>query len=327
MKETVAIGLDVGHSAVKMAFELGGKVQHVLFRSMAIPAFQISDHDTAVEAARETVRVGDRDYFFGETAWTQSGGLGVTGLNQDWIDTTEHKALIAGALKLLDDAGVPAQRLLVMGLPSATYGQQAQKLKEIVASLTEAEIKVYPQPMGPYQGMLLDARGIPNPSLPSGQRSWGVVDMGRYSTDFMLMMNGKWVEKASGSCGGFRLAAEHLQKRLEVEGILADLGECEDALRERRITNFGKRLDIGSLADEAIQRAVPEIIDTATRLMEPFVRKLDGVLVAGGPAEILYPAIKAKWPHAVLAQQPRLAVAEGFRRLGRGLLLARAIAA
>ena len=57
--------------------------------------------------------------------------------------------------------------------------------------------------------------------------------------------------------------------------------------------------------------------------MEPYVRKLDGVLLAGGGAPIVHPHIQAKWPHAYLADKPRLAVAEGMRRFGMALLLAR----
>ena len=70
------IGLDIGHSAVKIAcYSQDEKERHLLFPSIAVPAFSISDDGEARRAARETVMVGSRAYFFGETARTQGGTL------------------------------------------------------------------------------------------------------------------------------------------------------------------------------------------------------------------------------------------------------------
>ena len=44
---------------------------------------------------------------------------------------------------------------------------------------------------------------------------------------------------------------------------------------------------------------------------------------AGGGAPIVHPNIQEKWPHAHMADKPRLAVAEGMRRFGMALLRAR----
>jgi plasmid segregation protein ParM len=153
--------------------------------------------------------------------------------------------------------------------------------------------------------------------------SWGVIEVGYYSTDFMLMQRGRWVEKASGSCAGVRVAADHLARMLAEKGLTVDLPECEEALQTRRILDFGRKTDVGHEVDQSVALVVTEVIDTATRLMEPYVRKLDGVLVAGGGAPIVHPRIQEKWPHAHMANKPRLAVAEGMRRFGMALLRAR----
>lgn len=317
------IGLDIGHSATKVAcYTPDGKERHLIFPSIAVPAFTISDDGEARRAARETVLVGSRPYFFGETARTQGGTA--TGLSEDWVDTPEHMALLKGAIKRVrDDAGLPDDAMLVMGLPTTLFSRQRDRLKQLAGEVHKGEVKVVPQPFAPFQMLMLDSQGNQSTVRSMMSESWGVVEVGYYSTDFMLMQRGRWVEKASGSCAGVRVAADHLVRMLADKGLTVDLPECEDALQSRVILNFGKKTDVGHEVDQSIALVVSEVIDTATRLMEPYVRRLDGVLVAGGGAPIVHPRLLEKWPHAFLADRPRLAVAEGMRRFGMALLRAR----
>ena len=317
------IGLDIGHSAVKIAcYSQDEKERHLLFPSIAVPAFTISDDGEARRAARETVMVGNRGYFFGETARTQGGTS--TGLSEDWVDTPEHMALLKGALKRIqDEVGLPENAMLVMGLPTHLFSRQRERLKQLSGEAHKGEIKVVPQPFAPFQMMMLDRLGNPSPVRSMMEESWGVIEVGYYSTDFMLMQRGRWVEKASGSCAGVRVAADHLARMLAEKGLTVDLPECEEALQTRRILDFGRKTEVGHEVDQSVALVVTEVIDTATRLMEPYVRKLDGVLLAGGGAPIVHPHIQTKWPHAYLADKPRLAVAEGMRRFGMALLRAR----
>lgn len=318
------IGLDIGHSAVKVSCCTSDeKERQIIFPSIAVPAFNISDEGEARRASRETVNVGSRPYFFGETARTQGGTA--TGLSEDWVDTPEHLALMKGALKRVqDEAGLKEDAMLVLGLPTHLFARQRDRLKQLASQVhPKGEVKVVPQPFAPFQMMMLDRYGNASPIHSMMEESWGVIEVGYYSTDFMLMQRGRWVEKASGSCAGVRVAADHLARMLGEKGLTADLPECEEALQTRKLLNFGKKTDVGNDVDQSIALIVTEVIDTATRLMEPFVRRLDGVLVAGGGAPIIHPAIQDKWPHAHLAHKPRFAVAEGMRRFGLALLRAR----
>ncbi len=55
------IGLDIGHAATKIACcTADEKERHILFPSIAVPAFTISDDGESKRAARETVMVGSR---------------------------------------------------------------------------------------------------------------------------------------------------------------------------------------------------------------------------------------------------------------------------
>lgn len=311
---SAAIGLDIGHSAVKVAVsDHKGKRHSMTVPTAVCQAFRISDESESDRAAKETVRVGSVDYFIGETAVIQGGTNVTSGLSEDWVSTPEHTALMIGSYKkALAMAGVE-QPKLVLGLPTHLYARQRDKLREVAMSvLGVKDVRVVPQPMGPYFEAMFDEKGVPASAV--NEESWGVVEIGYFTTDFMLMMNGRWVEKASGTCSGARVAAEHLQRILGEKGMTADLPECEEALRKKQIRNFTSKIDVTSEVNEAVSILTNEVIDHASRLMEPYARKLDGVIVAGGGAEFMFEKIKERWPHAVCPQTPRLSVAEGMRR-------------
>lgn len=324
------IGLDIGHSAVKVAATLpSGKAVRVMFPSVICREFKISDDTERARAAAETVHVGNRAFFFGETARTQGGTSITTGLSEDWIDTPEHAALLLGAWRKIVEAGVATDDvMLVLGLPTHLFGRQRDCLRENVGThLQVKDIKVMPQAMGPYQATMLLQNGTPNPGRQFTGESWGVVEVGHFTTDFMLVQRGRWVEKASGVCSGARVAAEHLTRLLGQRKITVDILESEEAIQTGHVRDFGRRLDVTPERTQAISLLVDEVVDTATRLMEPYARKLDGVIVAGGGANLVFERLRERWPHAIKAEDPRFSVAEGMRRFGSALSLARAMLA
>lgn len=321
MQPTV-IGLDIGHSTVKIAAASSAGRHAMIFPSVAIPAFAISDEAEAHRALRETVTVQQRSWFIGDTALAQSCGTPpALGLTNDWITTPEHSALAAGAAKRLAALGVDLRECLVVtGLPSSLHTHQKNLMREIIRRHFPGKVMVAPQPMGPFQGLMLNPDGSGAPDRNIQSESWAVVDVGYYTTDFLLMQSGRWIEKASGSCGGIRLAAEHMQRLLHQNHIQVDPFEAEQALRERKIKNFGKTLDVSQFSQEATALICSEIVDTATRLIASVARKLDGILLAGGGASVVLEDLQTKWPHAQLAPSPRMAVAEGFCRFGLSFL-------
>jgi len=311
---SAAIGLDIGHSAVKLAIsDSKGERHHLVVPTAVCQAFRISDEIEAERAAKETVRVGNVDYFIGETAVVQGGINVTTGLSEDWVNTPEHTALMVGTFQKACALAKVEHPRLVLGLPTHLYARQREKLRDIaITALGVKDVRVVPQPMGPYFEAMFDEKGVPMSAV--NEESWGVVEIGYFTTDFMLMMHGRWVEKASGTCSGARVAAEHLQRILGDKGVTAELSECDEALRKRQIRNFNTKLDVTNEVNEAISILANEVVDHATRLMEPYARRLDGVIVAGGGAAFMFDKIKERWPHATSPQNPRLSVAEGMRR-------------
>lgn len=331
----VVVGLDLGHSAVKMTFDGRAGVERFMFPSLASPAIQIRNEAEARLAAEETVTVRGRSFFVGQTAALQGKAALSTGLTADWIESDEHGALLAMARRVVDKQAPEGRRLYVLGLPVQQFETHREKLKKHAAEhLGDVEIRVMPQPMGGYQSHMLNRSGVVQVGRSLAEESWGIVDVGYYSTDFILIMGGRWIEAASGGCGGVRMAAEHLQRLLDARGIQRDLVDTEKALRDGFIRHYGERIDLKKEMAEAAEVVASKVGDMAAQLMAPYVHALDGVLVTGGGAGMVLPALKSRWPHARLIEDehvhptfsgPRFLVSEGYYRWGRNALLLRMV--
>jgi plasmid segregation protein ParM len=321
-KQSVA-AFDIGHSTVKVS--ASGK--KFMFPSVAIPALRISDKNESAVADREKVIHAGKPWFFGETALLQGGLNWATGLSDDWIDSPEHSVLFLGALKKLEQEQIEPPSMVVMGLPVQAMKSEKSHADRLLASvsglLPNAEIKIVPQPFGAFSNITLDANGRPVPERLIHLISWAVIDIGFYTTDFILMNRGHWIEMASDSCPGISMAAEHLMQRLANKNIKIDMADADAALRQRSLNYYGQPVDIQEDVAEAIAIASSKIIDTAERYFAPHASKLNGVLVAGGGAQAVIDGLNAKWPHVMLAEDPRMSVVEGMRRFGEAALFVR----
>lgn len=311
-----AIGFDIGHSTVKISFSVEGVRREIIFPSVATPAFSISDENEARRAAEETVDIKERPYFFGNTALIQGGLSGSTGLSEGWIETPEYETLMRGGFKKLRALGIePDECTIVMGLPTSLHSRQKATLKQMASQCTKGRVMVMPQSLAPYHGFMLDEDGNPSPTRSMESEAWAVVEVGYFTTDIMLMQaGGTWIEKAAGCSRGVALAADALMRAMSEKDVTVDLNEAEQALQTKVIKNFGKNMDVSKEVDVAISSIVADVLDTSKKLIEPHVRKLDGVIIAGGGAPLVFEEIKEKWPHAVLADNHRFSVSEGMRR-------------
>lgn len=327
MNLKTTIGLDVGRSAVKVVANAGGVYFRDLIPSIVSPAIDLADETTAARAALDTVEVAGRKYFTGDTARLQGGASMTVGLSHDWINSTEYLVLVKAALKRLADRGVPGldEPFIVLGTPAKLYGAQKERLIARTSEVVGAEMKVLPQPMGAFCSFFQDQRGVPikeNQFDGSRLRSWAVVEVGHYTTDFLLMREGQYIERVADSCEGINYAAEHLVRLLAKENVQVTLLQAEEALRTKKVFHFGAR-DVSEQVSKAVDFVVQKILAKANSLLSNEVSTLDGVLLAGGGAEIISDALRQKWPHTVLLDNPRMAVADGFCRFGMGEQLRR----
>lgn len=330
MNQRTVIGLDIGRSAVKAVAYAEGKKYPLSFASAVSLAIPITLEQAAIAAELETVTVNGTDYFTGETARLQGGATMSAGLSDDWIRGDEYKALVMSTMKRLNVLCVPGltDPYVVVGTPAALFAHQREELEQVTQSIIKGEVKATSQPLGAYLSFLLDANGLPlkdNMRSPNGRaKSWAVIDVGHFTTDFLLMRENTYIEGKAASCEGMNVAAEHLMTTLTSKGYKVSLLECEQALQTRTIFHYGEK-NINDEVEAALNHVAKRITAKAVALLAGEAASLDGILLAGGGALIMKDRLHADWQNVKMIEKPRMAVAEGYCRYGKSILLKRSL--
>ncbi|WP_306552911.1 ParM/StbA family protein [Acidovorax sp.] len=324
------IGFDLGHSACKLTFDTADGVRRMLFPSVACPAHPISSPTEAERAKAETVFVGGRDWFVGETARHQGKAATASGLNDRWVESEEFAALVALAKRRIESVGIKGQQFWIVGLPVGAYVPHRDAVGTLMTSILgeEARVLVVQQPDAAYFAHTYTRQGGVRPGVnPMGQ-SWAVVDVGYFTTDFVLYENGRYIESCSGRYEGVRVVAENVMRALETKGIKRQLIDIERSLVQGTIRHMGEEIDISKEIESAFAQLFSNIFDQASRLLGDRVELLSGVLVAGGPAAALAAKMKAVWSHTRVVSDehqeegaalhgPRFVISEGYYRYGK----------
>lgn len=325
---TIVVGLDVGHSAVKLTFGDGARVLRDSFASLACPAIHISNADEARRAKEETVEVDGDAWFVGATARFQGQADLPPGMRDDWIRSPEHKALIAAARdRVLKEMPQEGPRIWVLGLPVRSFDRDSAALHDIARSVLphEDEIKVLQQPDALYFLHLYTREGVLREQARPLEESWGIVDVGYFTTDCVLYEEGRYIDAAALRYDGVRQAAEMIQRELSERHIDRSIIEVEEAMRRGHLIHQGQRVDLQDLRSRAFARLSHKITEEVARAMGRRIDSLNGILIGGGGAEFVFEHMRSVWPHAMLVcagSEPgasRFAVSEGYYRYGRGI--------
>lgn len=310
------IGLDIGHSTVKIA----AGTTRLIFPTAACPAATLAVEESARSAKADTVRVNGRDYFVGQTALIHTAGRLLDGLSDDWIETPEHLALMVSGYHRGRASIDDEDPILVMGLPSRLHAAQHQRLRELAVmhlSIPMERVRVQPQPVGAFMAMALTEAGVPVGNRSIDDERWGVIDIGYYTTDFGLLLGGIWSHAGARSIAGANTVADALRERINADhNVMIKLRDADEALRAKAIRLHGKTVDVSQHTEDACNAFAREVIEGAVRIFADTLPTLNGILVAGGGADLIYPQLQKQFPHAVCAETPRFAIAEGLRRFG-----------
>jgi plasmid segregation protein ParM len=316
------IGIDVGRSSTKVVCYAQGERVQLDFESAVSPAIELSTESAAHMAEPDTVLLRGKSFFTGRTAIVQTGDDMLAGLSDDWSRTDKHFALILGALKRLKCLGVATEgATVVVGLPARLFASQKKLYgSDVAALLVGNQIRVVPQPMGPFFNLYFNEFGGNDSAL--DLKSLAFIEVGQYTTDFALVDRGVVVEKSFGSCMGMSDCAAELVRLIQDRyRIAVSLVEATALFASPTLLNFGKEL---SVAEEVRLAALPlagQIIDKAAQLFGDRLRLMHGIHIAGGGAPLVYSELVKAWSadgFVTMAEQPRYAVAEGFARFGLG---------
>ena len=328
----IVAALDIGHSSVKA---LGASPveptarTRAVFPTCVIPALSLSDDASLASAAKETVKLKGEEYFFGSTAKIQSSSHAFIGENRDWIFTPAHDVLLLGGVKqVLDAYAAPPERFfLVLGLPADNFAAHREALAlralDVVSPYlnelspsTRLHIRVQAQPYGVLQNLVFLQAGEINQKRNIDQESWGVIDIGHFTTDYLLFEDRVMVERAFGSSNGVGAVYQQVTQAFGNRSLPNDLKTVDHAIRARTVKVYGKPVDVSDIVVPIVDAFGQKIVDEAKRRFGERLSTLDGVLVAGGGASLVFDSIVAALPHSTLPSDPQFTVAEGFARFG-----------
>jgi len=324
-KQRLVIGLDVGRSAVKVVARYGKQSEELIYPAAVMPArAMMPTARLQADAERDTVQVDGQMLWVGETAQSQGWAESVVfNKAKDWYLRSEYAALVKSALGRLIAKGLPAESedaLIVVGMPAREYMEQGDvAMRDAVKAVAgAAEVMVQPQPMGAFFRHVLNERGELSGSGSPHELSFAVVEIGRETTDYCTIYQGEVVVSGAGSSAGLGSAIPRLQEFLADRHGFKGLTEpeAELAFTTKTLRYYGKVIDVSKEIAEAVEQTLVPDMATNIRLLLPEARarNLTGVLVAGGGAEWAYPALSKEFPHALLIESPRMAVADGFAR-------------
>jgi PRTRC genetic system protein D len=318
------VGLDLGYSAVK-AVSAKKKVDFPSVAGTPDKArFSFSDNSGGI------ILTSPSHILVGQEAVTQSRFVNRRE-DRSWIESEEYYHLALAAFTELTKATV-AELRIVTGLPVAFYGDKAV-LRELLMGEHRAtregrraqmfkvtDCRVIPQPFGALLAEALDDRGnIADKDLATG--NVGVVDVGGKTTNLLSVSRLSEIgrETASVNVGAWDVVRA-------VRGWLAD--HCPNldlrdhqvvgAIIARQVKYYGDPQDLGPVVDAALEPMAEQVIAQATQLWNGGAA-LDAILVSGGGALLLGPAIRAHFRHAKVVEEPVFANALGYWRFAQHL--------
>jgi plasmid segregation protein ParM len=326
------VGVDIGYGYTKAV----GEAAQVVFPSVVGKAERIryeSDLHRQLGLPGEpgialVTEEGDR--FVGELALLQSR-VQWTLLDRSRVEDPSARLLFLAALsELAGDQKGTCQFHVVTGLPVKWYGDRAKVVEQlqgkhivqrvngykIVQRFSIADVLVVPQPFGSLFNIILGPDGqIVDEGLARGRL--GVIDIGTYTTDYVLVDSLRYVERGSGSIStgmskGYQLVERSL---LDTFGLDLRMHEVDKVVRKGQVTIFGEERNIGWLVDPVFDALAEEILAHAGTLWGDG-RDLSAVLVTGGGAIALGERMGQRYAHAQILDDAPMANVRGFRKYG-----------
>jgi plasmid segregation protein ParM len=328
----VSIGLDVGHSAVKIILKIKELPQHdseFQFPTVIKPFKESANRANKAQSDLDRVDVGGVSYHVGETAKRESQPKEFFSQTKDWIRKVEHDALIKSGFqramnKLIGLDIRPNIVSLTLGLPSAYLSQGDElenRAKEILAAeksrlgIQSLQVQVESQSRAPLFTVALDPEGKLTGRAGPGE-SWGVVEIGHFTTDFSLFIDGAEVESASKSTDGLHLTFASVGDALEQSGYPRQIDHIRLAIESKKTMAYGEDVNVAPLVDPIIKAFVDRLVTESENVFAAHAPSLNGIILAGGAAQIVFAGLSQKYRHTKLAANPRYQVAEGLARFG-----------
>lgn len=253
-------------------------------------------------------------------------------IDRAWLDGEKWYTLALAAFSEATKGNAALN--LVCGLPVAYYSDKAKVRDRLLGAhtfqrvgrnrqtVTVESVTVMPQGFGVLFGECLsNTGGVTDDALRSGRV--GIIDVGGKTTNLLVASALTQVDRESGSldAGGWSVVVR-VQAYLDSE--YPDLGLNEYELVPHILTggvNYrGRPVDLTGVIGDAARTLAVEIIGGARRLWNGAAR-LDTILVAGGGAHLVGPALLREFPDQarIVSGDPVFANALGYWRFCQAL--------
>ncbi len=328
--QTNIIGLDVGYGDTKAACDNG---QTVCFPSLVAPAeFIRFQADVGAQTQIRGLTLYDTeegDLFVGEMAARQGRPGSVRNpRDRDRVADAIMTHLTDAAFAALLPETAYTKAKIVTGLPVDYYrdsealaahlrGQHVVKLEGHRLIVDVEEVKVVPQPFGGLLSVLLDERGKLMADVAHlVQGRVGVLDIGMFTSDFILVDGLEYIEAGSGSLEvGVSTVLEMLRKvLLDDHRVSYEPHQLEVALRRGWLVINGQTVRLNGLASERLSMVAQSIESRARTLWN--VSTLSAIVLAGGGSLALRRWLEPYFGQAIYAPEAAMANANGFLRYG-----------
>ena len=322
---TMIISVDIGYGYTK---GIGPDGLRFSFPSVVGTAEDIRFATDLIRGGEETpITYGDQSFFYGEQALLQSRIQSAIFDRSRVHDHTYQMLFVAALVEMAKREPDSTRVKVVTGLPVGFFGDRAEVIKSFeglyrvttdhAIKFTVESVFVVPQPFGSLFRELLNEQGkIVQGDIERGRL--GIIDVGTYTTDFVVSDELRYVQRLSGSIPiGWSEVTNQVQQALGDLYMLELMPhEVDRAVQSGEVRVRGEPVLLEPLIEPAMADIQTAIIARARDLWGEGAQ-LDMILVSGGGGPYLYDAIEDVYPHARLLDNAFWANAEGFYRFGQ----------
>ncbi|KPL90750.1 ParM/StbA family protein [Herpetosiphon geysericola] len=318
-----SIGINAGHGYTKVAgITSDGRMVEVRLPSQLSPASAVV---TGAISMRRQIYVGGNGFWVGEDA---SGANPRTDLTQGRLDDPVLiPALVRKGWALLGSELAP-NGFYVSCLPAtwamdqALCGKLAGKLR--YAGVDRANsIRIIPEPLGLAYDQLLDVHGQSSSTFAALEHGIIlVVDIGHNTLDFIVLnrmvpMADSLESYGLGTSGALNMIRARLSARYDRP---FSVYETDLAIRSGSVMVAGQARDLYDGWDAPIGVLANDIVATLASTIKSGAQ-FDAILIGGGGAELgqITTAIRDRYQHAIVVEDPQGAIARGCAKLGARL--------
>ncbi len=324
-RTAMILSIDIGYGYTK---GVGPDDLHFSFPSVIGTAEDIRFATDLIRGGEErVVKYGDWRFFYGEQAVLQSR-IQSTIFDRSRVHDNTYKMLFVAALVELAKFMPDVRRLnVVTGLPVDFFGDRPEVVKSFegiyrvtadqVIEIAVESVFVAPQPFGSLFRELLNEQGkIANSDVEHGRV--GIIDVGTYTTDFVVADDLRYVQRLSGSIriGWSKVINQVRQSLADTYALELMPHEVDRAIQAGKVRVRGEEVSLEELIAPAMTDIQTAIIARARDLWGSAVN-LDMILISGGGGPHLYDVLHEVYPHARLLDNAFWANAEGFYHFGQ----------